>query len=267
MKMKENQVEKKLKEGYSIDMGRVLDNSIAYFKKTVWIGGFAVILSTIFMSIIAGTITATTAIGSDFLGNLEQFSTNPNAIMFTTFGIVLMSVGIITSSIVTPLYAGFLNLNHLAAQNKEINFGDLFIYYKNGKTKDLIIKGLIVAFTVQVVSLCFTLLDLSFVGSIMQYFISTVVLFATPLIIFFDFNYSTALEKSILLILKSFFPILLLMFLGGIFSMLGFVALCIGIFFTLPFLLSMQYAIFGEVFEINEEKTEIDEIGNHDYNS
>ena len=267
MENKEQQVDKKLNEGYTIDMGRVIDNSIAYFKKTIWISGLAVILAVVFIAIITGMITARTTIGTGFLGNPEKFSTNPNAIVFTTFGIVLMIVNVVTTSLLTPLYAGFLNINHLAAQEKEISFGDLFIFYKNNKTKDLIIKGFIVNFTVQVIAICFIQLGLDFIGSLIQYFITTVVLFATPLIIYFNLNYSKALEKSIPLILKSFFPIILLMFLSGILALLGFLALCIGIFFTMPFILSMQYAIFAEVFNIKEEKTEIDEIGNHDYNS
>jgi hypothetical protein len=44
------------------------------------------------------------------------------------------------------------------------------------------------------------------------------------------------------------------------FSMLGFLAFCLGIFFTLPFLYSTYYAIYDQAIGF-DDKSEIEEIG------
>jgi len=50
------------------------------------------------------------------------------------------------------------------------------------------------------------------------------------------------------------------MIVAGIVSFLGIFGLCIGIFFTLPLLFSMEYSIYSAIVGI-ESKSEIEEIG------
>ena len=81
-----------------------------------------------------------------------------------------------------------------------------------------------------------------------------------PLIIFSKLDAVNAIVFSIKLVFKQPIILFLLLLVGYICAMLGFIALCIGIFFTLPFIYSLYYCIYKNIIPV-EEYSELDEIG------
>ncbi len=69
-----------------------------------------------------------------------------------------------------------------------------------------------------------------------------------------------AIQASILIVFKKFWLIFALILVAVIMAMLGIIAVCIGILFTLPIIYTTQYAIYRNVIGV-EEHDELDEIG------
>ena len=82
-----------------------------------------------------------------------------------------------------------------------------------------------------------------------------------PLIIFGNIKAIAAIKTSIILFFKNPLPLFSLIFVGYIFSAIGAFLFYIGIFFTLPFLYSMQFAVYNSIvgFDIDTEDG-LDEI-------
>jgi uncharacterized membrane protein len=68
-----------------------------------------------------------------------------------------------------------------------------------------------------------------------------------PLIIFGNLKAMEAIEGSMIIVSKQFFILFALMIVSALFMMLGIFGFCIGIFFTFPFLHSMQFCIYNEI--------------------
>jgi len=68
-----------------------------------------------------------------------------------------------------------------------------------------------------------------------------------PLIIFGKLTAIEAINASILTVSKQPLLILALAIVGYIATMVGFIGCCIGIFFTIPFMYSLYYALYAEI--------------------
>jgi uncharacterized membrane protein len=90
-----------------------------------------------------------------------------------------------------------------------------------------------------------------FLGTIITYFISFITILSVPLIIFGDLKAIEAIKYSILIVFKQPIVILGLVIVAIIASLVGFLGCCIGVFFTLPFVYSTNYAIYFEIVGID----------------
>lgn len=82
---------------------------------------------------------------------------------------------------------------------------------------------------------------------------------STPLIIFGNQKGLEALKASVSLSSKQFMNLFLLLLVAFFGSLVGLIGFCIGIFFTIPFTISMQFAIYHSIIGFeneNEIKTE-----------
>lgn len=252
-----NRIEQKLQNGYQLETGRLIDDSFALFKKNFLTAGFGVIVLCIIMAVVYGGIFAAIFGLGDIQNTLLQFETlafDPKFILGNTI------VTTILTAIVAPVTAGFIHLNYLTKFNKEYSVGTIFEFYSSKHFKDLFFAYAIIGFTTAVVSSILSFVRLEFFNFIFQGAISCFTIFTIPLIIYGEQNFTNAISKSLTLFLKQPLAIILGLIVAGIGAMLGIVAICIGIFFTLPFVYSMYFAIFDQAIGFGEE-SEIDEIG------
>ena len=70
---------------------------------------------------------------------------------------------------------------------------------------------------------------------------------AIPLIIFGKQKAMEAIQASISISSKQFFTIFLLLLVAFFGSLVGLIGFCIGVLFTVPFNISMQYAIYDVI--------------------
>lgn len=246
-------IEDKINNGYSLEIGNIIDSSLEIFKKIVWTAGLGYFLVFSLLIII-------TLIGVNLFVDIDQLKeftelmqdpafleNNPNIMFYNAIAIVGMGI------IFAPLNAGFLYLCRLAHLNKEFSISDLFKYYTNKKAMDLILGTLIVSLISFGFSIALELVNLKLVSFVISISISLFTLLFIPLILFADQNFSQALSKSIKLVVKSPFTILGAMIIGVLFAFVGLIALCIGMLFTLSFMSCVQYTIYDKIIGFNNE--------------
>lgn len=254
--------------GYPLDFGQVFGQAFENYKKVALIVG-----SIILVLIIAFTVLVGGLAGIVFgIGSVTEFFTDYSLQSNTT---VLLLVNLVASvigaALISPLTAGLLKIAHLAESNKEFTFSTAFDYYKSSYLKDLFLSTIIITLFSAVFSTTLTLLELYFLGSefnwilklcsvVIGLFTPLFTFLTIPLIIFGEITAVEAINGSMLLVRKNFWIIVLLIIVGGIFSLIGIFGFCLGIFFTLPFIYSLEYIIYRNAIDFGDE-SEIDEIG------
>lgn len=81
---------------------------------------------------------------------------------------------------------------------------------------------------------------------------------AAMFVVFHKLEFWDALEASRKVISKRWFSFFLFMIVTGLISVLGFLGLGIGIFFTFPAVMCMHYAAFADITALNEEEEEME---------
>ena len=258
--VKDNEINNKIENGFELDLGKIIDNSFEIFKKVVWTAGFAYLLFGLLISFLV--IFGMTFIDQSQLEQLKESIQDPNFLKENPeiMG-YYMVILIIAGALFAPLNAGILNLCHLAKTNQPFSISSIFNYYRSKYFIDIIVGTLIISIISIGTSTALGFLNLDLVGTVIQVSISLFTILFLPLIIFGNQNFSNAIQKSIKLVVKSPFTILGAIIIAGIFSILGLLALCIGMFFTLPFVNVMNYCLYDSIIGFEKRKNEIDEIG------
>ncbi|WP_339887053.1 hypothetical protein [uncultured Flavobacterium sp.] len=252
-----NKIDLKIQNGYTLETGSLIDESIATFKKTFLISGVAMILLILLFAIIYGTLFAVFYGFSDFTSTMTQLQTSQSS---TTGLLTTVIVTTLTSGFFAPVTAGFIHANHLAKNNQEIGINVFFDFYKSKFFKDIFISFLILGLTTSILNAALVLINLEFLSYIVQSIIGLLTVFTLPLIIYGNQNFENAIIKSVQLFFKQPILIFVALLLAVIGMLLGIFALCIGIIFTFPYYYSMVYAIYNQAIGF-EEKSVIDEIG------
>lgn len=250
-------IEQKVRNGYSLDLGKLIDESFATFKKTFLIAGLGMLIISVVMVILYLGILGAFFGFSNFtetMTSLESLATD------TTFIIINAAATILFSALFAPITAGFIHLNHLASTNKEIQLGTIFDFYKAPYFNQIFLSYLVIGFTTAIITVGLSILGYEFMNTIIQIIIGLFTVFTIPLIIYGEQNYTEAITNSIQLFIKKPFIIAIALLIAGIGMFLGIFALCIGIIFTVPYLYSMYYAIYAQSLGF-QNTSPIDEIG------
>ncbi len=246
--------------GYDLDFGDVFSHAFTVYKKIALMAGVVLIALTGVFLVIGLVCFGILSGAGSFTTLITGIATGGASILTTVTYVVVISVA---SGLIAPLYAGVINMAYLADANLEYRLGDSFQFYKGRYFMPLFISTLIISISTTIISQIgqtFHLEVISFVGLVI---ITLLTVLTTPLIIFGNLNALEAIKGSVVVVLKKIWVIVGLIIVAYICSMLGFIALCIGIIFTLPFIFAMYYSIYVHSVGI-DEKSEIDEIGSQD---
>ncbi|MDR6844609.1 hypothetical protein [Flavobacterium granuli] len=254
-----NQTQERLhdieKNGYQIDFANVFNHAFENYKKIALYAGLVLFIFTFLFVILIGTslvsvigITAMTRELTPEKLKIENLSESN----FLFVG----SLSLIVSCLFSPFQAAFLKMAHCGDRDEEFHISDLFSYYKIPYLKEIIISSFLISTISFVQGTLLSYVHLELLGKVITYFISYITLLAIPLIIFGDLKAIEAIKHSILIIFKQPFVILGLIVVAFIGSLVGFIGCCIGVFFTLPFLYSMNYAIYSAIVGIDIQEIE-----------
>jgi hypothetical protein len=194
----------------------------------------------------------------EFGNKMKQMSTLKE--MPLDIAIPLNAGLLLFSAIISPFMAGFLKMADCGEKGEEFHVSNMFSYYKFPYFLNIIISVFIVGILSTGLAMLLENVGLSFVGTVTNLLISFLTFLAIPLIVFANLNATEAIKYSILLVSKQPLVLLGLVIVAAIGSVLGIFGLCIGIFFTYPFMYSMNYVIYKSIIGI-DDTSEITQIG------
>lgn len=272
MKSTLQKVEEIKKYGYRLDIGEAISQTFENYKKIALLSGGVILLLSIIFMVIAMGIVGVLGLAFSFTDYLTEYSAGSFG---ATALLMNLAVQVVLYALLAPISAGLLQIAHNAETNRDFEFSTAFVHYKTKHFKHLFLATALIILAssgfgilMQISQLYFfdvTLtIVLTFLSVVVSLAATILTLLTIPYIIFGDLTAMDAIKASIITVSKRFWIILLLMIVCGICAMLGLIALCIGIFFTLPIYLSAQYIIFRNAFPM-DEKDELDEIGSSEY--
>ena len=268
MKSTLQRLEEIKRNGYRLDLGETINEIFANYKNIALLGGAVILLVFIAAIVIFGGAAAL-IIG---IGSFTQIITDySEGIVTQTALITNLIFSTIGAGLFAPIVAGLIQMAHNSSINEDFDFGTAFMHFKSTHFKELFLSAALIALIGSGLSTVIEFGKLnnpegnffmvgSLIGGIISVAVQVFTLLTVPLIIFGNLNAIDAIKGSFVLVSKHFWLILLLTIIMGIFVGLGLIALCIGIFFTIPAMYSMQYIIYKSAMPI-DETNELDEIG------
>lgn len=255
--MSQTQIENAKQNGYNLELGEVISQTLENFKKIAFTAGTGILLvSLVVVAIVLGSIAV--------LAGFENFASDMAGFHVSNFSAVTLLIYIagttLFGALMYPMTAGLIKIAHQAEMGREIDFSMIFDHYRSEFFKTLFLAGLLISLGTNVIAVLLQYVHLDYLGTIVTYVIAFFTVFAIPLIIFGKQNAVDAITGSFTLVLKQPFVIFVALLINVILAMLGIFALCIGIFFTLPIIYSAYYILYKNAVGV-EHKSEIEEIG------
>lgn len=260
-KTKKDQIEEICTKGYQLDFGTVFDSAFENYKKIALYAGLMLLVFSILISILL-MVGVISYIGIE---NLEEFGNKMKQMsslkeMPLDIAIPLNAGLLLFSAIISPFMAGFLKMADCGEKGEEFHVSTMFSYYKFPYFLNIIISVIIVGTLSTGLAMLLENAGLGFVGTVTNLLISFLTFLAIPLIVFSNLNAADAIKYSVLLVSKQPLVLLGLVIVAAIGSVLGIFGLCIGVFFTYPFMYSMNYVIYKNIIGI-DDTSEITQIG------
>ncbi|HSD06793.1 hypothetical protein [Flavobacterium sp.] len=239
------------KNGFQIDFGNVFNHAFENYKKIALYAGLVlfifivlfIVVATVSLVSILGIAQMTEELTPEKLQNLSEENL-----------LIIGAIMTIVSSLLSPFQASFLKMAHHGDRDENFPVSSLFSYYKYPYSKEIILATFLILTASYIQSNLFVHFKFEFTGSIISYFISFITILTIPLIVFGKLGAIDAIKHSIKIVFKQPFVLLALMIVAVIGSFVGFIGCCIGIFFTMPFLYSMNYAIYSAIVGIDDSE-------------
>jgi hypothetical protein len=238
------------KNGYQIDFGNVFNHAFENYKKiALYAGSVIVIFSILFM--IFGTFSLISFIGvTEMTKELSSGQLKIEKLLQSNL-LEMGIINIIISCLLSPFQAAFLKMADHGDRDESFPVSSLFSFYKLPYLKEIMISTLIITVISFAQATLLRYIKFEFLGIIINYFILFATLLTIPLIIFGNLQAIDAIKYSIQLIFKQPIAVLGLIVVAIIGSLIGIMACCVGIFFTIPFIYSMNYAIYSAIVGID----------------
>ena len=253
-------IEEISRNGYQLDFGTVFESAFENYKKIALYAGLMLIVFSILLTIIAmsGLISYIGIENFEEFGNkMKQMSAMK--VMPLDILLPLNASVLLISALISPFVAGFLKMADCGEKGEEFHVSTMFSYYKFPYFFNIFISVFIIGITGTGLAMLLEMAGLGFVGTVTSLLISFLTFLAIPLIVFGKLNATHAIQTSIILVSKQPLTLLGLLIVAGIGAILGIFGLCIGIFFTYPFIYSMEYIIYKSIIGI-DDTNEIDQI-------
>lgn len=252
------------KNGYQIDFGNVFNHAFENYRKIALYAGLVLFIFTfifcvlLFMSFgVYLTSLNIEEVNNQLIENLQNQKSLETPMLLIIFSIMVLSL------VLTPFSAGFYKMCERADKDLEFKFSSMFSYYKAPYFLKIIIASILNALLGMLISTVFLsllkMMNINQFGIVLlaNYFISFVVYLLTfltiPFVVFGNLGAVDAIKHSILIALKQPFVLAGLLITSIIGALVGFMGCCVGLFFTIPFIYSMNYAIYSSIIGI--EKT------------
>lgn len=237
------------KNGYQIDFGNIFNDAFENYKKIAFYAGLVLIISIILFTILVTGILVTT-IGAEAMAGLTPEKLKIENLSESQI-LIFSIISIIISCLLSPFQASFFKMALCGERDEAFHISDLFSYYRLPYLPKIILSTLIILIINLGFQTVFRFIHFEFLGVIITYSISFITILTVPLIIFGGLNISEAIKYSIVVVSKQPIVILGLVVISIIGALVGIMGCCIGLFFTIPFMFSMNYAIYSSIVGID----------------
>ncbi len=260
MKSTTARIEEIRSKGYQLDFGTVFEHAFENYKKIVLYAGLMLLVFSIVLAIVtmAGLISYVGVENLEEFGNKMKQMSN-SKVMPTEIAIPLNAGLLLFSALINPFMAGFLKMADCGEKGEEFHISTMFSYYKFPYFFNIFIAVSIIGVLGTGMAMLLESAGFSFIGTLITTLISFVTFLTIPLIVFGNLNATEAIKSSIIIVSKQPLVLLGLLIVAVIAGIIGIFGLCIGIFFTMPFMYSMNYVIYKTTVGI-DEPGEIEEI-------
>lgn len=242
--------------GYQLDFGSVFNHAFENYKKIALYAGLMLFVFLILFCILVSGIL----FSSIDMNLLKEFSENMKPenlivkMLTPNFLLANLGISVILSSFFGIFTAGLIKMADCAENDQEFHVSTVFMYFKAPYFKELFIATFLISLLSNGISTLFTLANIPFIGTLTSILIWLGTFLYIPLIIFGNLNAIEAIKSSAIIAFKEPLVIIALLIVSYIFCLVGFVGCCIGIFFTIPFIYSMYYAIYSNIIGIENQQ-------------
>jgi MFS family permease len=256
MKPIKDRIEEIKINGYQLDFADVFNHAFENYKKIALYAGLVIFICTVIVGVLmAGAINYFFDIANlnenlveNLIEKLKSETTSINFIMAFIVGNVLIT------SLVSPLKAGFLKMADCGEKDETFRLSAIFSYYKAPYFLEIFIATLTLSIISISLSMLLNLTGIEAIGMLTTYALSFLTLFTIPFIIFGKLKAFDAIKASIIIVMKQPLIILGLIIVAFFASMVGFIGCFIGVFFTIPFLFSINYSLYNTIVGIDPEQ-------------
>jgi MFS family permease len=261
MNTTKKRIEKIVNNGYQLDFGTVFEQAFENYKKiAIYAGSMLLIFSFVLILVLAGIAISVFGIGV-VLKYISPENLNPENFKGNFLLIYTGCVTLITC-LISPFQAGFLKMADCGERGEEFHISTMFEYYKAPYFGSVVSATFLIALLSPVLSTVLDQEGMPIIGMLLSIAISLLTFLTIPLIVFGNLNSIEAIKSSIQIVIKQPLMILALIIVSAIAAMTGLIGFCIGIFFTIPFIYSMQYSIYNLILGI-DYSNEIDQLGSN----
>jgi uncharacterized membrane protein YesL len=254
-----NEIEK---NGYQLDFGNVFNHAFENYKKIALYAGLVLfilifVLGVIYFMSVGVYLKSLNLenVNKQLIENLEHQKNLDGPLLSLMFSILILSL------LLAPFSAGFYKMAEHADKDKEFKFISMFTFYKSRYFFNIIAATILNALISMLLSTAFlSLLNLMQINQLgismlanysISFFVYVLTFLTVPLIIFGELKAIEAIKHSFLIALKQPLVLIGLTVVSIIGSLVGLMACCIGLFFTIPLLYSMNYAIYSAIVGID----------------
>lgn len=261
MKTTQQRISEIKSEGYDMDFNNTFTTAFDTYKQIALQGGLAYMLFVIVIIAVVFTIVILSVGLTDFGREMTGFRPDNLSIVNQAFYILGFSV---ISGLGYPFGAGLIKMAYAADVNEDFSVGTAFSYYKSAKFLDIFICGFLISILVMIINTGLTMAIGTtwgpFVALLPNIIMGWFTVLSLPLIFIGDLKPVDAILVSFAVVAKKPFLVVALLIIAYILACVGFIGLCIGIFFTLPFTSATFYSIYKHSVGV-DDNSEMDEIG------
>lgn len=241
-----------LANGYELQFENVFNKAFENYKKIALYAGLAILIfGFIFMVLVA--IGLINFVGVEHLNasTIKQLESKMLRQEYLGYQFIFV---LAVNSIFSPISAGFLRMANAAQKDVEFKMRQFFSFYQWSYFKELFVATFVITLISTGLNSMLTYYKIPLLGEIVSAVIGILTVLSIPLIIFGKQKAIGAIQASIRLTSSKFLTLFLLLFVAFLGSLVGLIGFCIGVLFTIPFNMSMQYAIYDSIigFENND---------------
>lgn len=244
-----------LTNGYELQFENVFNKAFENYKKIALYAGLAILIfGFIFMVLAAFGLISFVGVEHLNENTIKQLESKMLKQEYLGYQFIFV---LAINSLFSPISAGFLRMANAAQKDVEFKMRHFFSFYQWSYFKELFVATFIITCISTGIDTALTHFKIPVVGGIISFGVGILTVLSTPLIIFGKQKAIKAIQASIQLTSTKFLTLFLLLFVAFLGSLVGLIGFCIGVLFTIPFSMSMQYAIYDSIIgvAIDEELT------------